>query len=130
MTTKRDDQHELNQSKSNTPAKTPSPPLPPSPPTLLPTTTPTSTTPTKKSIVQFDQFARLPDGLNKYIVGNLIGTPLDEIDQSYEDQQVQSMIFITFIAIESSISKKRGDSYSHVINNYGKLTKNKKIFKL
>lgn len=74
--TKRDDQHELNQSKAITPV----------PPTT--TTTTTSAAKQSKSLIQFEQFTRLPDGLCKF-VGDLIGTPLDEIDQYYKDQQVR-----------------------------------------
>lgn len=84
---KRDDQHELNQSKPNTPAPT----------STTTTTTTIAASPAKqnKSVVQFEQFAKLPDGLCKF-VGDLIGTPLDEIDQFYKDQEVCLLIVMFF----------------------------------
>lgn len=45
--------------------------------------------------VQFEEFSTLPDGFTKYIVGDFVGTPLDEIDQFYKDKQVKEIIFIT-----------------------------------
>lgn len=38
--------------------------------------------------VQFDEFSKLPTGLRHFVTNNLIGMPLEDIDSSYKDKQV------------------------------------------
>lgn len=101
---KHDDQHELKPSKPNTSAP---PPLPPPPQPPSPPTTKTNGTDGNKAPIQFHQLTRLPDGLSKYIVGDLIGTPLDEIDQFYKDQQVLFLLIVFRQVKRSKIGRKK-----------------------
>lgn len=83
---------------------------------------PKETTKTKKEIksVQFEQFSSLPDGLSKYIVGDLIGTPLDEIDNFYKDKQViNKSFFSSFFSSKKIVSSDLVQA--QIVRNFIKL---------